>query len=233
MNNSSVWRRILTLVIPYWRANDRQQLEWPGPLKRLLPPAQIKTKWIGRGLLLLLLIGLASVNWLNVQLNFAYGGILDRLQDFAAAGQDPAAKDAAKTAFYQALFVIARVFVIGTFVVVFYRWIRAKLSLSWRQWLTTSLLRQYLNERAYYRIGQISSIDNPDERLANDVDAVVAQTLLSAGHRVDNALRSASDQAQLRPASTGGKLQIWSHSRSQQHRKHCFLSRGRTGAHEH
>lgn len=170
-------RQIFALVKPYWFANETQTVPMPWPLSRFMAPREVPAKWVGRGLLFMLLIGLIAVNLLNVNLNFAYGNILNTLQEFAASGQNPAQAEAARVAFYQAVFGIAKVFVYGTAIVVIYRWIRAKLALSWRQWMTRAFMRRYFKSRNYYRVAQMKHIDNPDERIANDIDGVVNQTL--------------------------------------------------------
>jgi putative ATP-binding cassette transporter len=61
------------------------------------------------------------------------------------------------------------VFVIGTPIVVLYSWMADKLGLQWRDWLTRHILAKYLRNRSYYRINNEQSIDNPDERIAQDV----------------------------------------------------------------
>ncbi|MBI4532536.1 MAG: ABC transporter ATP-binding protein/permease [Candidatus Melainabacteria bacterium] len=175
----SLLRRVYALCKPYWFAKDRQSVAWPWPLSKVLPPLSIQTRFVGLGLLLLLLAGLGAVNWLNVKLNYAWGDILNYVQEFVAftAAKNPGAAEAAKQAFYKSIYSIGLVFLYGTFVVVLYRWIRARLALSWRNWMTSDFMRRYLERRNYYRIGNNQEIDNPDERIHQDIDAVVSQTL--------------------------------------------------------
>ena len=52
---------------------------------------------------------------------------------------------------------------------VFYRYSQERLSLAWRRWLTQHLLKRYFFNRAYYRIRASESIDNPDQRITEDV----------------------------------------------------------------
>ncbi len=178
-----MWRKIVALCAPYWFANDKQAVPLP-----LVGTVNLPAKWVGRILLGLLFVGLVSINMLNVKLNFAWGDILNYLQDFAAnQATDPAKAEAAKQAFMTSIYSIGMVFVYGTFIVVAYRWVRSKLALSWRQWMTGSLLGQYLNkDGSYYRIGNNPNIDNPDERIHQDIDAVVSQTLSLALTAIDS-----------------------------------------------
>ena len=52
---------------------------------------------------------------------------------------------------------------------VFYRYSQERLSLAWRRWLTQQLIKRYFFNRAYYRIRASESVDNPDQRIAEDV----------------------------------------------------------------
>ena len=52
---------------------------------------------------------------------------------------------------------------------VFYRYSQERLSLAWRRWLTQLLIKRYFFNRAYYRIRASESVDNPDQRIAEDV----------------------------------------------------------------
>jgi len=52
---------------------------------------------------------------------------------------------------------------------VFYRWTQETLALLWREWMTQHLIKRYFNNRAYYRLRGSESIDNPDQRISEDV----------------------------------------------------------------
>jgi putative ATP-binding cassette transporter len=45
-----------------------------------------------------------------------------------------------------------------------------KLSVSWRRWFNGNLLTRFLQNKAYYNIGIYSDVDNPDQRLAEDLN---------------------------------------------------------------
>ena len=42
-------------------------------------------------------------------------------------------------------------------------YVEARVTLEWRNWLSAELLQGYYADRAFYRIGQQKSIDNPDQ----------------------------------------------------------------------
>lgn len=106
------------------------------------------------GILLLLLL---AVNGLNVVINYVSGAFMTAFSS----------KD--QPTFYRMLIMYFSVFVVGTPIVVFYSWMGDKLGLHWRSWLTEHLLGKYLTDRAYYRIANDKNIDNPDERISQDV----------------------------------------------------------------
>jgi len=60
-------------------------------------------------------------------------------------------------------------FVVAVLIDVFFRLAEQTLALRWREWLSQHLLKRYFNNRAYYRLRGSESIDNPDQRIAEDV----------------------------------------------------------------
>jgi len=71
---------------------------------------------------------------------------------------------------------------LGTFalaipIAVFYRYTEERLAVLWRQWLTQHLIRKYLSKRSYYHLRTVVNIDNPDQRIAEDVKNFTATVL--------------------------------------------------------
>ncbi|MDB6174877.1 MAG: transporter ATP-binding protein [Chthoniobacteraceae bacterium] len=71
---------------------------------------------------------------------------------------------------------------LGTFALsipigVFYRYWQERLSLAWRQWMTQHLIKRYFFNRAYYRLRSSETVDNPDQRIAEDVRLFTTGTL--------------------------------------------------------
>lgn len=60
-------------------------------------------------------------------------------------------------------------------------YLTSKLSLIWRDWLTKSLISDYLKDRAYYVLnpneGSGGDVDNPDQRMADDTKDFTKQAL--------------------------------------------------------
>lgn len=71
---------------------------------------------------------------------------------------------------------------LGTFVLavlldVYFRWAEQSLALLWREWMAQHLIKRYFNNRAYYRLRGSDSIDNPDQRISEDVRNFTVDTL--------------------------------------------------------
>jgi putative ATP-binding cassette transporter len=71
----------------------------------------------------------------------------------------------------------ASVFAVQAAVAAFYRFSEERLRLLWRGWLTELLIGRYTSGDAYYRITARAEIDNPDERLTEDVKSYTTITL--------------------------------------------------------
>jgi len=60
---------------------------------------------------------------------------------------------------------------------VYKRYLRQMLGFRWRQWLTTRYLREWLDDSTFYRIERDRVVDNPDQRIAVDLDLLATNTL--------------------------------------------------------
>ncbi|MBX9690474.1 MAG: ABC transporter ATP-binding protein/permease [Candidatus Obscuribacterales bacterium] len=116
----------------------------------------------GMLLLFLLLLLMLSVNVLNVILNFANGAIMNAMNH----------KNEAE--FMTMVIRLLSCFVVGTFVVVLYSYVKGRFAMCWRNWMTEHYLQLWFKNRNYYKINQMTHIDNPDERISQDVDAFVS-----------------------------------------------------------
>jgi vitamin B12/bleomycin/antimicrobial peptide transport system ATP-binding/permease protein len=71
----------------------------------------------------------------------------------------------------------AAVFAGSAIVATFLRFTEELLGLRWRDWLTRHLSDRYLAGRAYHRIKESGQLDNPDQRLSEDVKTFTTSTL--------------------------------------------------------
>lgn len=109
------------------------------------------------GLLGLVLLLLAIYTGINVGLSFVGARFMT-----AIASRDSAA-------FYHYIGVYLLCFACAVPIVVMFFYFQDLLALRWRDWLTKHILARYFSNGAYYHINNDASIDNPDERIAQDV----------------------------------------------------------------
>jgi putative ATP-binding cassette transporter len=75
--------------------------------------------------------------------------------------------------------LIAAVYIV---IAVYARYLNQWLQIRWRRWMTARFLDEWLADRAYYRISLTTSsgdvgTDNPDQRISDDINDYVANTL--------------------------------------------------------
>jgi putative ATP-binding cassette transporter len=120
-----------------------------------------KAKWFFAGLIAFLL----GINGLNV-LNSYVG------RDFMTAIEN---RNMAE--FIRMALVYIGVFAAATLVSVIYTYTEQSLGLLWREWATRQSVHLYADSRVYYRIKMAGEIDNPDQRIAEDVRAFTSTTI--------------------------------------------------------
>lgn len=54
---------------------------------------------------------------------------------------------------------------------------REKLSLRWRSWMTSYYMERYLKNKTFYKIQSQSTIDNPDQRIVDDLSSFTGTAL--------------------------------------------------------
>ncbi|MEO1351473.1 MAG: ABC transporter ATP-binding protein/permease [Cyanobacteria bacterium J06635_15] len=123
-------------------------------------------KWKARGLLLLIVLLLLAYTGLSVLLNNQRGVLISALS----------AKDESR--FWQTVVIFIGVLVVYAPLLAGYTYLRDRLGLAWRRWLTNRFVDRYFSDRAFYRINQFNpDIDNPDQRIAEDVKSFTQESL--------------------------------------------------------
>ncbi|HEY1380499.1 MAG TPA: SbmA/BacA-like family transporter [Gemmataceae bacterium] len=79
--------------------------------------------------------------------------------------------------FVRQAWLFVGVFAASTAVAVLYRFTEERFGIFWRVWLTQKVVRQYMANRTYYRLKEQASLDNPDQRIADDVRTFTTTTL--------------------------------------------------------
>ncbi len=79
--------------------------------------------------------------------------------------------------FLRHLYRYLMVFAVATPIVVFYRYTEERLALLWRRWLSRKMIDRYFAHSAYYKLSAFVGIDNPDQRIAEDIRSFTSQSL--------------------------------------------------------
>jgi putative ATP-binding cassette transporter len=132
-------------------------------VKRFITSEQVggKAKWLV-ALLIAFLFGINGLNVLN-----SYVG-----RDFMTAIED---RNHAQFIFEALLYI--GVFAASTLVASIYRFTEERLGLIWRKWATQQAILGYADKRAYYRLKLDGEVENPDQRIAEDIRACTATTI--------------------------------------------------------
>jgi len=89
-----------------------------------------------------------------------------------------ALQDKNMPAFRHQLFRVTYLITIFIFLAVYQVYLNQMLEIRWRRWLTDRYLRAWLSDGAYYRMQlQASETDNPDQRIAEDVQLLASHSL--------------------------------------------------------
>ncbi|MGX4642369.1 ABC transporter ATP-binding protein/permease [Massilia sp. SYSU DXS3249] len=121
-----------------------------------------KTAW---SLLLLLIVLMLVETKLAVMLNDQAGEMTSAL----------AAKNGDR--FWTAVRACLFVLVFAVPVYAFYYYMRDLFANRWRRWLTGRFLDGYLKGRKYYALGSSSEIDNPDQRISEDINTFTGRSI--------------------------------------------------------
>jgi vitamin B12/bleomycin/antimicrobial peptide transport system ATP-binding/permease protein len=82
-----------------------------------------------------------------------------------------------KDEFFRMLVIYLLTFALATPITVFYSYTEQRLGLLWRRWLSHQLLTKYFDNLAFYKIGSYEGIDNPDQRIEEDVRSFTTTSL--------------------------------------------------------
>jgi putative ATP-binding cassette transporter len=122
-------------------------------------------KWGARALLLLIAVLLLGYTGLSVVLNIQRGVLISSLSNQQ------------EERFWRTVLLLVGVILIYAPLFAGYNYWRDKLGLYWRRWLTNSFLDKYFSDRAFYQITANSEIDNPDQRIAEDIKSFTKDSL--------------------------------------------------------
>ncbi|XWK89432.1 MAG: ATP-binding cassette domain-containing protein [Phormidium sp.] len=147
------WEAVKVVAQPYWYPTK------PGSRGF----SEVLYAWGMLVFLVLLITALVGTNALN---SFVNRYLVDSLiQD----------KDYAK--FTDILLLNIFVLAFATLLTGFSRFVRKKIAIDWYKWLNNQTLEQYLSKRAYYKINFRADIDNPDQRISQEIEPITNNAL--------------------------------------------------------
>jgi vitamin B12/bleomycin/antimicrobial peptide transport system ATP-binding/permease protein len=118
----------------------------------------------GWGWLLLLLALLLTISFINIRISYSERAVFTALEG----------KDAAT--YWHSLWLYAAVLAGSVPIVGSFGWVKSKLEMAWREWLTTRILDRYLANRNFVKVTS-NLVDNPDERIQQDVSYFCTEIL--------------------------------------------------------
>jgi len=142
-----------------------QQRPWTRIFRITKPLFTSEKKWRATAWLVTLLALMMSVTGLNVVNSYVGNSFMTAISE-----RNPAV-------YYTMAVRYLLVFGASTLVAVFVKFSEERLGLLWRGWLTSHLLDRYLAGRSYLRLMDRADIDNPDQRMTEDVKNFTTQTL--------------------------------------------------------
>lgn len=122
-------------------------------------------KWKARGLLLVITLLLITYTILSVILNQQRGSLITALSEMS------------EEEFWSGLLVYFGVILAYIPLFAGANYLIDLLGLFWRRWLTGRFLDSYFRDRAYYKLTSYGDIDNPDQRISQDVRSFTQDSL--------------------------------------------------------
>ncbi len=122
-------------------------------------------RWSAWGLLVLLVILMLADTAASVLLNQQSG-------EFSSALADRDSSRYWKSIYWSVALLVLAVPIYGL-----YYYVRDRLSLHWRRWMTTRYVTQYFSDRTYYDLTYSTHIDNPDQRLTDDINSFTGKSI--------------------------------------------------------
>ena len=147
-----------------------ESLNWHANWSLIAPYWKSSEKWIAK----LLLVSVVSLALGMVYLNVLFN---DWNRDFYNALENKNF-EVFKEQLWQ-FSILAFIFIV---VAIYKIYLTQALEIRWRAWMTKQYMKDWLENQSYYRIEQIGTADNPDQRIAEDLKYLTSGSLsLSLG----------------------------------------------------
>ncbi|MEH2239773.1 ABC transporter ATP-binding protein/permease [Nostoc sp.] len=162
------WEDIKAIAAPYWYPTEA----WGRAFSDVI------RAWGMLFLLILLILALVGVTAFNSFVSRYLLDIIIEDKDF--------------TKFFNTLWVYGAALVCVTLLVGFSKFIRKQIALDWYNWLNNQVLAKYFSNRAYYKINFKSDIDNPDQRLSQEIEPITRNAVSFSATFLEKVLEMAT-----------------------------------------
>ncbi|WP_027250110.1 ABC transporter ATP-binding protein/permease [Planktothrix agardhii] len=152
-NFNKFWDALKVISGSYWYPTDPKGRSF----------SEVIRSWGMLILLVLLIIGLVAANAANSFVNRYLVDVI--IQD----------KDTSK--FFTLVSFYGLGLLLITLFIAFSKFVKKRIALNWYEWLNQQILEKYLSNRAYYKINFRSDVDNPDQRLAQEIEPIARNAL--------------------------------------------------------
>jgi putative ATP-binding cassette transporter len=150
---SQFWENVKAVAEPYWYPSTSGGRAFSDVIR----------SW---GMLLLLILLIIALVSLNVFTNFLNRYLVDII-----------IVERNVSRFFDTILVYSVALVFVTLVVGFSKLVRKKIALDWYQWLNNHTLSKYFSNQAYYKLNFKANIDNPDQRIAQEIEPITKNAL--------------------------------------------------------
>ncbi|MEH1894878.1 MAG: ATP-binding cassette domain-containing protein [Nostoc sp.] len=147
------WEDVRAIAGPYWYPTEAQGRVFSNVIRA----------WGMLILLILLIIALVGVTAFNSFISRYLVDVIIEEKNFDK--------------FVETVSLYGAALVCVTLLVGFTKFIRKKIALDWYEWLNNHTLEKYFRKRAYYKINFKSDIDNPDQRLSQEIEPITRSAL--------------------------------------------------------
>nr|AAF17285.1 NosG [Nostoc sp. GSV224] len=147
------WENAKAIAGPYWYPTKPGQRAFSDVIRA----------WGMLILLILLIIAFVGVTAFNSFINRYIVDIILQEKDYSK--------------FINIIYFYAAGLVLVTLLLGFSRFVRKQIALDWYKWLNNQILDKYLSNRAYYKINFKTDIDNPDQRLSQEIEPITSNAL--------------------------------------------------------
>jgi len=94
---------------------------------------------------------------------------------------------------YNSTLWVSSLIIVGmVLLVTLLRYVRKKIILDWYKWLNLHVVEKYLSNQAYYKINFKSDIDNPDQRLSQEIEPITSIGLRLSSSLLEKSLEMGS-----------------------------------------